>query len=178
MVATRLASRKRPLATLAVLRRARELLDPAVPLRATVVGDGPQRPVLERYARAHDLDWVALPGRVERTELRALHHAADLYLSTARLEAFGIAALEAHVAGVPVVARRGTGIEDFVTDGVDGVLADTDAGLAAALSTLAADDEARVAMSRAVREARARHDWSEVVQATLAEYRRAGAPAP
>ena len=49
VTATRLASRKRPLALLAVLRWARALLDPAVPLRATVVGEGPQRRVLERY---------------------------------------------------------------------------------------------------------------------------------
>ncbi|MGL5817094.1 MAG: glycosyltransferase [Phycicoccus sp.] len=178
VVATRLASRKRPLATLAVLRRARELLDPAVPLRATVVGDGPQRPVLERYVRSHDLDWVALPGRVGRAELRALHHTADLYLSTARLEAFGIAALEAHVAGVPVVARRGTGIEDFVTDGVDGLLADTDAGLSSAVAELAADDTRRRTLRRHLLAASTRHGWPAVVRATLAEYRRAGAPAP
>ena len=64
------------------------------------------------------MGWVSLPGRVSREELRRLHWDSDLYLSTARLEAFGIAALEARTAGLPVVARRGTGADDFVEDGV------------------------------------------------------------
>ena len=53
-------------ATLAVLRGARAILDPAVPLRATIVGEGPQRRLMERYLRTHGLDWVELPGRVDK----------------------------------------------------------------------------------------------------------------
>ena len=112
--AMRLVSRKRPLATLGVLRGARAILDPAVALRATIVGEGPQRRLMERYLRTHGLDWVELPGRVDKEELRRLHQGADVYLTTARLEAFGIAPLEARAAGVPVVAPRGTGVDDFV----------------------------------------------------------------
>ena len=58
--AMRLVSRKRPLATLAVLRGARAVLDPAVPLRATIVGEGPQRRLMERYLRTRRMDWVEL----------------------------------------------------------------------------------------------------------------------
>ena len=118
----RLVSRKRPLATLGVLRGARTMLDPDVPLRATIVGEGPQRRLMERYLRTRGLDWVELPGRVGKEELRRLHQGADVYLTSARLEAFGIAPLEARAAGVPVVAPRGTGVDDFVEDGVDGLL--------------------------------------------------------
>ena len=64
--AMRLVSRKRPLATLGVLRGARAILDPAVPLRATIVGEGPQRRVMERYLRTRGMDWVELPGRVDQ----------------------------------------------------------------------------------------------------------------
>ena len=49
------------------------MLDPAVPLRATIVGEGPQRRLMERYLRTHGLDWVELPGRVDKEELRRLH---------------------------------------------------------------------------------------------------------
>ncbi|WP_392544640.1 glycosyltransferase family 4 protein [Oryzobacter telluris] len=175
VTATRLAARKRPVALLAVLRGARQILDPAVPLRATIVGEGPQRRVLERYVASRGLDWVELPGRVDRDELRRLHQGADVYLTTARLEAFGIAALEARAAGLPVVAPRATGVDDFVGDGVEGVLGDSDVQLAGAVARLAADP----AMRRRIRHHNLTtppaQDWSDVLGATLGEYHRAGA---
>ena len=173
--AMRLVSRKRPLATLSVLRGARAILDPSVGLRATIVGEGPQRPMMERYLRTRQMDWVTLPGRVDKEELRRLHQGADVYLTTARLEAFGIAPLEARAAGVPVVAPRGTGVDDFVVDGVDGLLADSDVALAGALAHLAGDDALRARMRAHLLDTPPAQDWSGVLAATLAEYRRAGA---
>jgi glycogen synthase len=172
--AMRLVTRKRPLAALGVLRGARAILDPAVPLRATIVGEGPQRRLMERYLRTRGLDWVDLPGRVDKEELRRLHQGADVYLTAARLEAFGIAPLEARAAGVPVVAPRGTGVDDFVEDGVDGLLADSDVGLAAALARLAGEDALRARMRAHLLATPPAQDWSGVLAATLAEYQRAG----
>jgi glycosyltransferase involved in cell wall biosynthesis len=172
--AMRLVTRKRPLAALGVLRGARAILDPAVPLRATIVGEGPQRRLMERYLRTRGLDWVDLPGRVDKEELRRLHQGADVYLTAARLEAFGIAPLEARAAGVPVVAPRGTGVDDFVEDGVDGLLADSDVALAAALARLAGEDALRARMRAHLLATPPAQDWSGVLAATLAEYQRAG----
>jgi glycogen(starch) synthase len=172
----RLVSRKRPLSLLRVLRGARDMLDPSVPLRATIAGDGPQRRVMARYLSRYGMDWVDLPGRLDRERVRELHQGADLYLSTARLEAFGIAALEAHTAGLPVVAPRGTGVEDFVTPGVDGLLEPSDVAVARAVARLAADPAERERMRVHLRAAPAQQDWHSVVRSTLAEYRRAGAP--
>jgi glycosyltransferase involved in cell wall biosynthesis len=171
--ALRLARRKRPLAVLETLRRARGLVDPGVELEATILGDGPQRAVLERYLSRHAMGWVSLPGRVSREELRRLHWDSDLYLSTARLEAFGIAALEARTAGLPVVARRGTGADDFVEDGAAGLLADDDEGLATAVARLAGDPGLRARIAGHNRTARTAQDWPLVVEATVAEYVRA-----
>jgi glycosyltransferase involved in cell wall biosynthesis len=174
--ALRLVRRKRPLALLAALHEARRLLDPSVPLRATLAGEGPQRRAMEGYLRARGMDWVAMPGRLDREGLRRLHHSGDLYVTTARLEAFGIAALEARAAGLPVLAPRGTGVDDVVTDGVDGVLADSDRGVADALARLAGDAALRARMARHLRAEPPRQDWTSTVAATVAEYRRAGAP--
>jgi len=157
-----------------VLRRARAILDPAVPFRATIVGVGPQRRGMERYLRTRGLDWVELPGRVGRDELRRLHQGADLYLTAARLEAFGIAPLEARAAGVPVVALRGTGVDDFVEDGVDGLLAGDDDSLALALARLAGDDALRARLRAHLLATPPAQDWSGVLAATRAEYERAG----
>ncbi len=174
--AMRFVSRKRPLATLDVLRGARAILDRTVPMRATLVGEGPQRRLMERYLRTRGMDWVSLPGRVDREALRRLHHSADVYLSTARLEAFGIAALEARAAGVPVVATRGTGADDFLTDGVDGLLGDSDVMLAGALAHLVGDDALRTSMRAHLRSTPPPQDWPGVVRQTVAEYHRAGVP--
>jgi len=171
----RLVSRKRPISLLRVLRGARDMLDPDVPLRATIAGDGPQRAVMRRYLARHGMDWVELPGRLDREQIRRLHQGADLYLSTARLEAFGIAALEAHTAGLPVVAPRGTGVEDFVTPGVDGLLEPSDVAVARGVARLAADAGERERMRAHLRSVRPRQDWPMVVRATVGEYRRAGA---
>ncbi len=172
--ALRLARRKRPGAILDVLAAARARVPAQVVMAAEVFGDGPQRPILQHTLDRSGLaSWVTLRGRVSREDLRAAHHDADVYLTTARLEAFGIAALEARTAGLPVVARRGTGVEDFVTDGVDGLLADDDAGLAAALAALATDGALREEMAAHNRSAPPPQAWPAVVAATLAEYERA-----
>ncbi|MGL5929810.1 MAG: glycosyltransferase family 4 protein [Dermatophilaceae bacterium] len=176
--AIRLAARKRPLRTLAVLRRARMLLPSRIRLRATVVGAGPQRRPMQAYLNRHHMHWVSLPGRVDRVGIRRLHHAADLYLSLALAESFGIATLEAHAAGLPVVARSGTGAADFLTHGSDSVLSPTDEGVARSLAALAGDPAARSLMRGRLLDSPVRYDWSNVVPDTLAEYRRAGAPAP
>ena len=172
--AMRLVSRKRPVATLRVLRGARAILDPAVPLRATIVGEGPQRRVMERYLRTREMDWVELPGSGRPRGLRSLHQSADAYLTTARLEAFGIAPLEARAAGLPVVAPRGTGVDDFVDDGVEGLLADTDVVLAGALAHLARDSALRARIRGHNLDVPPVQDWPGVVAATVREYRRAG----
>ena len=100
--AMRFVRRKRPGALVDVLRAAREQLDrsaPGVRLEADLVGDGPQRRLIAAQLERHGIDWIHLPGRVSREQLRDLHWRSDVYLTTARLEAFGIAALEARTAG-------------------------------------------------------------------------------
>lgn len=176
--ALRLVRRKRPAALLDVLERTRSLLPEDVGLVADVFGDGPQRPVLQRHLASHGMSsWVHLRGRVSREELRTAHQGADVYLSTARLEAFGIAALEARTAGLPVVARAATGVEDFVSDGVGGLLAADDHDLATALVRLATDDDLRLRMAAHNASVPPPQDWPAVVATALGEYRRAGAPA-
>lgn len=174
--AMRLVRRKRPGALVDVLRSARDRLEaqaPGVRLEAHLVGDGPQRRVIHAHLARHGIDWIHLPGRLSRDELRDLHARSDIFLSTARLEAFGIAALEARTAGLAVVALRGTGVEDFVTDGRNGILRGSDDALASGLAELAGDPAllARVrAHNLATPPAQA---WEGVVEATLAEYARA-----
>src|SRR5665647_3256689 len=135
----RLAPRKRGLALLGIIEDALTQLEPGQ-LTLEVLGDGPSRPAMARRVRRRGLsDVVTLRGRLSRDQVRAAYRHADVFIAPAVLAAFGIAALEARAAGLVVVARRGTGIEEFITDGLDGLLVDDDAGMARALARLVAD---------------------------------------
>lgn len=176
VAAMRFAARKRPLAVLKVAHRARQLAPADVALRLTVFGEGPERGRLERFVRRHDMeDWVDLPGRVSREDLRRRYWASDVYLTPARLEAFGIAALEARTSGLPVLARRDTGVGDFVVDGESGLLAADDEGLARALTRLLTDPALLVRIAEHNRTVPPPQSWDAVAAAAEAEYRRAGA---
>lgn len=175
VAAMRFAARKRPRAVLEVARKAREIVPADVPFTLELLGEGPERRRLERFASSHDMDsWVRLPGRVSRDDLRRRYWESDLYLTPARLEAFGIAALEARTAGLPVLARTGTGVMDFVEDGVHGVLAQDDDALAEALAELVVDDRRRAAMACHSATTPPSQSWPAVLDLVEAEYVRAG----
>ncbi len=167
----RLAPRKRPRQLLRMLHRAHRALEPTSRLRAVVVGDGPQRRSLERYLRLHRMtEWVSLPGRLSRARIRSLFGRADLFVAPATLESFGIAALEARCAGLPVVARAEGGIREFVRDGDEGILAESDDGMVEAIVRLAADPAERGAIAAHNRAVPPPMAWPDVLQRTAAMY--------
>ena len=173
--AMRLAPRKRPLPLLRILRAVRAQVPADVRLRVSLVGDGPQRGSMERYLRRHDMQgWVELPGRFTPDQLRELYRRADLFVAPARLESFGIAALEARTAGLPVVASSGAGIREFVTPECEGLLARTDAGMAAAIARLAVQPQLRAAITEHNRRVSPPMTWPHVVARCERAYRRAG----
>ena len=57
-----------------------------------------------------------------RDELVTWYHAADVVAMPSRTESFGLVAVEAQAAGVPVVAAAVGGLRSIVDDGVSGVL--------------------------------------------------------
>jgi glycosyltransferase involved in cell wall biosynthesis len=161
----RLALRKRPRALVDAVDAAVRRLPTGVRLRVVVVGDGPQRGAIARRIRRRGLAGVIeLAGRLEHEQIRELYRRADLYLAPATLESFGIAALEARCAGLPVIARRQTGIADFIHHGRHGLLAASDLGLAAALVELATDPGRRRAMAERNRASVPDTGWAEVLQ--------------
>jgi len=172
--AMRLAARKRPLPLLRTMARVRELVPAETLIRLDIFGDGPDRSRLERFVAAHGMGgWVRLPGRVTREELRERYAASDLFVAPAPLESFGIAALEARTVGLPVVGRRGSGVQEFVTDGLNGFLAADDEAMARSLARLVADDGLRGSMTVYNRGTRPEQSWGRILDDAEAEYHRA-----
>ena len=175
----RLEPRKRPLALLRMLRQARRELPEGVRLRLVVIGEGPLQGRMERILRKHGLEAdVELPGRLDRTGIRELYRRADVYVAPATLESFGIAALEARCAGLPVLARARTGIADFVTSDVDGLLSPSDRRMAADLARVAGDAALRERLTLHNRSVRPPAGWGEVLQRCELAYKTAAELAP
>ena len=158
VTAMRLATRKRPRALVELVVRAERLAGRGS-FSLTILGEGPDRRRVESYLAGEGIDWVSLPGRVPRDELRDRYAAADVYVSPSALESFGIAALEARTAGLPVIGRSGSGIGEFVTHGEGGLIVPDDAAMAGALAGLAADRERVAAMRRWNLDHSPEQDW-------------------
>lgn len=144
----RVASRKRLSALIPMLAALRDEL-PRTRVRAIVVGEGPQLPRLRREVHRWGLDNVVdLPGKLTRTQIKQVLQRADIYVAPATLESFGIAALEARCAGVPVVAMAQGGAGEFIDDGREGFLVSGDAEMLQTVLGLARDP----ALRRRIRE--------------------------
>lgn len=170
VAATRFARRKRPLDLVRTILRLRET-HPDLALRATVAGDGPLLPAARRLVAVAGAEpWLDLPGRLDRPALAALYHRSHLYLSTTRLESFGLAALEARTAGLPVAGMRGSGLAEFVVDGQTGVLATDDDDLVVRAGALLADRERLATLGARLRAQPPEQSWSHVLERTLALY--------
>jgi glycosyltransferase involved in cell wall biosynthesis len=90
-----------------------------------IAGDGAERSRLRQ--RAFELELgsrVALPGRLTRGEVMAVMNGAQTIVMPSRVEPFGIVALEAWRAGVPVIVSSRGGAPEFVSDGVSGLVDD------------------------------------------------------
>jgi glycosyltransferase involved in cell wall biosynthesis len=129
-------------------------------LRLEIAGSGPERTAIENESQLHGLtdcvtflDWQA--------ELAPVFAGWDVFALPSLEEGFGIAALEAMAAGLPVVATAVGGVPELVEDGRTGWLvppANPDA-LADRLRDLLLDPEKRRAMG-AAGQARARESFS------------------
>ena len=122
--------RRKGMATL--LRAWRAVIDRAAPRGATrelvLVGDGPQRPRLERSIHELELsDHVRLMGALPRAAVIGQLQRADVFALPVRTllaglnpEGLGLAALEAAACGLPVIVGHSGGAPETVRDGDTG----------------------------------------------------------
>lgn len=128
-----------------------EGFNPPVPYSVTIAGEGAMLPELRAVARDAGIENLAFPGFVDRPRdfLANLH----LYLQPSRSEGFCIAAHEAMVAGLPVLASAVGEMPHTIVPGVTGItVPPLDApALANALRNLLSHPESLQAMGCAAR---------------------------
>lgn len=132
-----------------------EAADPSMKL--IVLGEGPKREEWEAHARARGVaDRIRWEGFVSDERKWGLLQAADLYVSTALHEGFGIGFVEGMVSGLPVVSYDCGGHTDFLTSEFSRLVPVNDvAGFARELRSLCADGDLRARMGQAARTAAA-----------------------
>lgn len=91
------------------------------PSRLLLVGDGPERYVLEELCRELDLcERVKFLGKI--TDTQQVLEIADVFVLPSETESFGLAALEAMAVGVPVISSNTGGLPEVNVHGVTGFL--------------------------------------------------------
>jgi L-malate glycosyltransferase len=93
-----------------------------MPAKLLMVGDGPERPVAEELAREFGVfDDIRFVGKQEQME--EILPISDLFLLTSEYESFGLSALEAMAAKVPVISTNAGGLSEINLHGITGYTA-------------------------------------------------------
>jgi N-acetyl-alpha-D-glucosaminyl L-malate synthase BshA len=99
------------------------LINEKIPSRLLLIGDGPERPHIESLTRdCIACNSIKFLGKQEQME--DILPIADLFLLTSEYESFGLAALEAMAAEVPVISTNAGGLPEINIDGYCGYMSD------------------------------------------------------
>jgi glycosyltransferase involved in cell wall biosynthesis len=136
-----------------LLRSFAQLLDRGVEATLCLVGDGPDREVVEELASELGVTRHVLFVGYQR-EVAPYYAFFDALALPSANEGTPVVAIESLAAGRPVVATRVGGVEDVVSDGIDGFLVEPGSveGVTDALARLAVDPALRAQMGAAGRE--------------------------
>lgn len=128
--------------------------------RFVLVGDGPQRPRLQR-----ELPDGLFTGFVSREDLARHYASADIYIHASLTETFGNVLTEAMASGLSVAAFDYAAAREFVEDGKNGLVAAPGdaAALTAAAVRLAVDPDLRQRLRTAAAARMALQTWDTVV---------------
>jgi glycosyltransferase involved in cell wall biosynthesis len=153
-----------------LLRALAEIVPKFPTVQLLLVGDGPLRSELEKFA-----DELGLSGRVHfagyQPEPQKFLAMMNVFALTSRSEGMPLSVLEAWGAGLPVVASAVGGLPELIGSSGAGVLFPSGdvAGLASRLSDLLANEQTRLEMGRRGREV---VEQSYSVQRMAGEYHR------
>jgi glycosyltransferase involved in cell wall biosynthesis len=152
------------------IERIKPVLEAIPNARLALVGDGPNRSVLEKHFAGTPTHFV---GYLTGKQLGSAFASSDAFIFPSRTETLGLVLLEAMAAGCPVVAARSGGIPDIVTDGVNGYLFDPtdEQGAIAATVPLLQQQEERETLRQNARAEAERWSWAAATRQLQNYYR-------
>ena len=145
-----------------------------------IAGDGPQLSAIRTAVHRNGLQKrVRVLGRISNENLARLYRGSDLFVMPNvpvedDMEGFGIVLLEAGQCGTPAIAARLEGIQDVITDGVNGdlVTPEDPAAFVEAIQQYRGTPEALDAASqRAMNHTEATFGWPAVAEKYLSTLR-------
>ncbi|RYG44524.1 MAG: N-acetyl-alpha-D-glucosaminyl L-malate synthase BshA, partial [Chitinophagaceae bacterium] len=96
-------------------------INKAMPAKLLLIGDGPERPYIESMTRdCESFGEIKFLGKQEQME--EILPISDLFLLPSEYESFGLAALEAMAAEVPVISSNAGGLPEIIIDGYCGYM--------------------------------------------------------
>jgi glycosyltransferase involved in cell wall biosynthesis len=163
----RLHPQKNVQRTLEILLAIREQANIAATAR--VIGDGPERRRLEKFARQHHLESaVSFEGWLPRSEVAAAYRSATVLVQLSLYEGMSNTILEGLASGLPVVASRIPENMELIEPEQNGLVFDPDEGvpkIAAEIVRLHQNPELWDRMSNQAREQiKAKYSWDRVAE--------------
>ena len=156
------------------VRAVKQLVKRHKNLMYLIVGDGPQRPALERLT--HDLslrNHVEFVGQVSHKRAMEYMAMCDIFSMPSWQETFGLVYLEAMAHGKPVVAVQGQGVDGIVTHGETGILVkprDIDTLVEALDFLLSHPEEAKAIGERSRNMVLKNYTWEKNAKRTIEVY--------
>jgi glycosyltransferase involved in cell wall biosynthesis len=134
-----------------------------------IVGDGPLRGQLKREFAGTNTTFL---GFLTGDDLIQAYSAADVFVFPSQTETLGMVMLEAHAAGLPVVAADSSASRELVKDGVDGMRFDAadPHALTRKISELLGDASLRQSMAEQAGRSLAGATWERATQRLRQHY--------
>jgi glycosyltransferase involved in cell wall biosynthesis len=132
-------------------------------------GDVPRyRRVADEFGGSERVRFIGQPGRVA-----PYYSASDAFLFPTAYETFSMVTHEAAAAGLPLLVTRVSGVEELITDGINGWFIERDSkSIGLRLAELRDKPELRREMGRQSREAASRRSWPAMVNSYVSLYSR------
>lgn len=134
----------------------------------TIVGDGPDRAALEKYAETQLSDAVSFTGALSHADTLAVIKNADVFVLNSTYEGLSHLLIEAASLGVPIVATSIGGNPEVITDEVSGLLVPPgdSRALAQALIRICTDTSLRERLQAGALESASRFTQEAMIRGT------------
>ena len=125
--------------------------------RFLIIGDGPERPYLEKNLRRAEFT-----GTLKGEALSEAYANMDLFLFPSRTDTYGNVVQEALASGVPAIVTNQGGPQYIVDNGVTGIVARSDEHYVRCVHDLVTDLARHQQMRKAARSAALEASWDKV----------------